>query len=65
MLKLRLMGTKRDIDWFRDVLVKIPDVKVNEFSDFYSNKGTNRFYRVYIEVDRVRELNINNTEEER
>lgn len=50
MLKIRLMGTKNDIKWFGKILQRSPKIEVTEFSDLYPNKGTNRFYRVYIEV---------------
>lgn len=52
MLKIRLMGTKKDIKWFRNLLHKSSQVEVIEFSEVYPNKGTNRFYRAYAEVKR-------------
>ena len=52
MLKVRLMGTKNYIKWFEKILRRHPKIKVLEFSDFYTNKGTNRFYRVYVEVQK-------------
>lgn len=50
MLKIRLMGTKNDIKWFEKILRRNPKVEVTEFSELYPNKGTNKFYRVYVEV---------------
>ena len=50
MLKIRLMGTKNDIKWFGKILQRHPKIEVTEFSELYSNKGTNRFYRVYVEI---------------
>lgn len=50
MLKIRLMGTKNDIKWFEKILQRNPKVEVTEFSELYQNKGTNKFYRVYMEV---------------
>lgn len=50
MLKIRLMGTKNDIKWFREILRKNSQVEVTEFSELYPNKGTDRFYRAYVEV---------------
>lgn len=50
MVKIRLMGTEKEIVWFRHVLEEHPEVDVEAFSDFYKNKGTNRYYRVYAEV---------------
>ncbi len=50
MLKVRLMGTKNDIKWFGKLMQRHPKVEVMEMSELYANKGTNRFYRAYIEV---------------
>lgn len=52
MLKIRLMGTKKDIKWFGNLLRKSPQIEVAEFSEAFPNKGTNRFYRAYAEVER-------------
>ena len=52
MIKIRLMGTKNDIKWFEKLLRRHPNIEVQEFSDFYTNKGTNKFYRVYVEVQK-------------
>lgn len=53
MLKIRLMGTRNDIKWFRETLRKNSQVEVTEFSELYPNKGTDRFYRAYVEVKKV------------
>lgn len=50
MLKIRLMGTRNDIKWFEKILRRNSKVEVAEFSELYPNKGTNKFYRVYVEV---------------
>lgn len=50
MLKIRLMGTKNDIKWFEKILKRNSKIEVAEFSALYPNKGTNKFYRVYVEV---------------
>ena len=52
MLKIRLMGTKNDIKWFEKILCQHPKFDVLEISDLYLNKGTDRFYRVYVEIQR-------------
>lgn len=52
MLKVRLMGMEDDIKWFGKILQREPKIEVTEFSDLYPNKGTDRFYRVYIEVEK-------------
>ena len=50
MLKIRLMGTRNDISWFEKILKKQPQVVVTEISEMYRNKGTDRYYRAYVEV---------------
>ena len=47
------MGTKNDIKWFKKILERHPKVEVTEFSDYFSNIGTDRFYRVYVEVNKT------------
>ena len=53
MLKIRLMGTKNDIKWFEKILKGLSKVIVTEFLELYQNKGTNRYYRAYVEVQKV------------
>ena len=50
MLKIRLQGTKNDIKWFKKIMERHPKIEVKEFSDYFQNKGTQRYYRVYTEV---------------
>ncbi len=50
MLKIRLMGTKGDIEWFQKLMKNHLQVKVLETSDLYTNKGTTRYYRCYMEI---------------
>ena len=52
MLKIRLMGTKNDIKWFEKILCRHPNLEVLEISAPYLNKGTDRFYRVYVEIQK-------------
>jgi hypothetical protein len=47
------MGTKNDIKWFEKILRRLPKVVVTEFSKLYPNKGTNKYYRVYAEVQKA------------
>ena len=49
MLKIRLMGTKNDITWFKKIMQRHPKVEVLEMSDLYPNKGTDKYYRSYVE----------------
>ena len=47
------MGTRNDIKWFEKILKRQLKVVVTEFSELYRNKGTNRFYRAYVEVQKA------------
>ena len=53
MLKIRLQGTVRDIRWFKRLLEKHPEIRVIQVSVIFSNKGTNRYFRFYAEIDRI------------
>ena len=53
MLKIRLMGTKSDIAWFQKILSSNNKIEVLEVSEFYSNKGTRKYYRAYVQVQKV------------
>ena len=52
MLKIRLHGTTKDIRWFKTILEKNSGIRVLQISDIFSNKGTNRYFRTYVEVER-------------
>ncbi len=47
------MGTKNDIKWFEKILKRQSKVMVTEISELYRNKGTNRYYRAYVEVQKA------------
>ena len=53
MLKIRLQGTVRDIRWFKRLLEKHQEIRVIQVSEIFSNKGTNRYFRFYAEIDRI------------
>ena len=53
MLKIRLQGTVRDIRWFKRLLEKHPEIQVIQVSEIFLNKGTNRYFRSYAEIDRI------------
>ena len=53
MLKIRLMGTKSDIAWFQKILSSNNKIEVLEISELYSNKGTRKYYRAYVQVRKV------------
>lgn len=52
MLKIRLQGITKDIRWFKTILEKNSGIRVLQISDIFSNKGTNRYFRTYVEVER-------------
>ena len=52
MLKIRLQGTRRDIRWFKGLLERHEEVNVQEVSEPFANKGTNKYFRVYAEVEK-------------
>ncbi len=63
MLKMRLMGTRADIEWLMELLKHIPELNIVDTSDIYANSGTSRFYRCYTELERnnvLTGLNLNN-----
>lgn len=46
MLKIRMMGTKSDIEWFQKLMKNHLQIRVLEISDLYANKGTDKNYRL-------------------
>lgn len=46
-MKIRLMGTKEEIDLF---IKSIDDELIDEISSFYPNRGNSKLGRVYIET---------------
>ena len=61
MLKVRLMGTKNDITWFKKIMHRHPKIEVLELSDLYPNKGTDKYYRSYAEVKK-RNIGVENAD---
>lgn len=53
MLKIRLQGTVRDIRWFKRLLERHPGIRVLQMPDIFSNKGTNRYFRSYVEIEKT------------
>ena len=50
MIKLRIMGTESEILWIQNVLKNIPQFEISEISAMYSNKGTSKYFRCYMEI---------------
>ena len=55
MIKVRMQGTKEDMEWLEKQLRKDPAVLITESSQAFQNKGTNRYYRKYLEINRKNE----------
>ena len=53
MLKIRLQGTVRDIHWFKRLLERHPEIRVLQMSEIFSNKGTKRYFRSYVEIEKT------------
>ena len=53
MLRIRLQGTVKDIRWFKRFLEIHPEIRVLQMSEIFSNKGTNRYFRSYAEIERT------------
>ena len=46
MLKVRLQGTVKDIQWFGKLLEQHPKIRVLGVSKPFANKGTNKYFRI-------------------
>ena len=55
MIKVRLQGTKEDMEWLEKQLSECPEVKITESSETFSNKGTNKYFRKYLEINKSEE----------
>lgn len=52
MVKMRLQGTKEDMEWLEEQLAQLPNVQITESSELFSNKGTNKYFRKYLEIEK-------------
>lgn len=52
MLKIRMQGTRKDIRWFQSVLEKHSEIRLLQSSEIYSNKGTDKYFRSYAEIEK-------------
>ena len=59
MIKVRLQGTKEDMEWLESVVKKVPELTVAHSSEVFSNKGTNRYFRKYLEIEKATEIQNN------
>lgn len=54
MLKIRMQGTREDLEWFKKLLEWHEKIKVMQVSEAFANKGTKKFFRMYTEVEKVK-----------
>ena len=54
MIKIRLMGKKEDMHDMIKRIYQIKGIEVMELSDFFTNKGTSKYGRIYMEVEQVK-----------
>ncbi len=57
MVKMRLQGTKEDMEWLEEQLAQLPNVQITESSELFSNKGTNKYFRKYLEIEKTATVN--------
>ena len=53
VVKVRLQGTKEDMEWLEKQMEQIPNVQITESSELFSNKGTNKYFRKYLEIEKT------------
>ena len=53
MVKVRLQGTKEDMEWLEKQMEQNPNVQITESSELFSNKGTNKYFRKYLEIEKT------------
>ena len=55
MIKVRLQGTKEDLEWLESELKDCLEVRITESSEVFSNKGINKYFRKYLEINKTEE----------
>ena len=53
MLKIRMQGSKREIVWFTKLLKRCRSLELLEHSKIFSNKGTDKYFRMYAEIEKI------------
>lgn len=53
MIKLRVQGTKNNIQKFYKVLKRNPEIEIIQTSKICSNKGTDKYFRWYADIQIV------------
>ena len=54
-VKIRAMGTPNDLKWLQKILHRHKQIKILEESDRYPNKGTNKYFRQFFEIEKEEE----------
>ncbi|MBD5445157.1 MAG: hypothetical protein HDR29_06350 [Lachnospiraceae bacterium] len=54
MLKIRLQGTTKDLKWFKKIIERDRRITVLSVSEPFANKGTNKYFRVYANIEKNR-----------
>ena len=52
MVKVRMQGTKEDMKWLEEQINKMPEVAVVVSTTAFQNKGTNKYFRRYLEINK-------------
>ena len=55
MIKVRLQGTKEDMEWLEKQLSECPEIRISQISETFNNKGTNKYFRKYLEINKSEE----------
>jgi len=55
MIKVRLQGTKEDMEWMEKQLSECPEIRITESSEAFGNKGTNKYFRKYLAINKAEE----------
>ena len=53
MIKIRVQGTNDDISWLEKQIKSLEKVMVTESSETYKNQGTKKYFRKYMEVEKI------------
>ncbi len=57
IIKVRVMGTEEDINWFKNIFMNIPGIDVFDHSDIFPCIGTHKYLRIYFQVKSNNQVN--------
>ena len=55
MVKIRVTGTKNELDCVLSLLREAEGIHIYSESDYYKNRGVTEYYRVYLEGEFLKE----------